>query len=116
MSNRQLGLELFNQAVAKKREGKFIEAIKLQQQSIAACLDDPELPQNYYSMGKTFYLAGDYYSCLACYEVYNGLCVLKNPPIIEDYKKTLAGDSFAKQMLLGSFYNLGKQRLSLRMW
>ena len=106
MSNPQKSLELFNQAVAMKRAGRFAESIRLQKQSILEYPEDPELPNNYYSMGKTYYLMGEYDLSIACYKVYNGLCVMMSPAILADYRKALSRDSAALQRLSMSFRNL----------
>ncbi len=105
-SNPTLSLSLFKQAVEKKREGNFAEAIHLQKQSIAAYPDDPDIMQNYYALGKTFYLAKNYGASVECYKVYNGMCVLKNNQILRDYQLMRLGDERAKLNLILSFRNL----------
>lgn len=106
MSNPKLSLDLFNQAVAAKRQGHYDEAIRLQKQSIAAYPEDPDLMQNFYSMGKTYYLAGDYASSYTCYQIYDGLCIIRNPPILEDFISLCKGDKNAMQRFVLSFRNL----------
>ena len=102
----ELAVKLFNEAVKLKRAGKFKESIDLLKASIKADPYSPDILQNYYSMGKTYYLLGYYFKALDCYKVYNGLCCIKNPPIISDYKYAKNGSKAAKSRLLSAFDSL----------
>lgn len=106
MSDPELSLTLFNKAVEMKRAGRFEEAVRLQVESIKAYPDDPEIMEAYYSLGKIYYLAGNFRKSRQCYIVYLRLCEIKNPPILHDYRSMQNGDSYAKERLMGSFYNI----------
>ena len=106
MSNPEFSLQLFNRAVEAKRQGRYSKAIRLQKESIAAYPEDPDLMQNFYSMGKTYYLLENYSLSIACYKIYNGLCIVRNPDIIRDYIRLNKGDREALQRYAMAFRNL----------
>jgi len=106
MSDPDLSVRLFQKAVQMKRAGNFALSINLQKQSIKAYPEDPELPNNFYSMGKTYYLLQDYKHSLVAYNIYDGLCVMKNPMILQDYVVASKGDQFALQRLTAAYRNL----------
>lgn len=108
MSNKELSLQLFNQGLEAKRQGRFAESVRLQQESIRAYPEDPDLPQNFYSMGKTLYLAGKYNSAVVCYAVYNTLTVFRNPALLAAWKKARQGDRAAENALYKEFYIVAK--------
>ena len=101
----ELSLKYFNEAKQLRYQGNFSAAISLQKQSILLYQSDPELPVNFYSLGKTYYLNGDYNLSLQSYEIYNNLCVIKNPMILDDYSMFTRSNS-AKERFLASFANL----------
>ena len=101
----ELSLRYFNEAKQLRYQGNFTAAIALQKQSILVYQKDPELPTNFYSLGKTYYLNGDYDLSLKSYEVYNNLCVIRAPMILEDYSMFTRSNS-AKERFLSSFANL----------
>ena len=101
----ELSLRYFNEAKQMRYKGNFSAAIALQKQSILVYQNDPELPINFYSLGKTYYLNGDYNLSLQSYEVYNNFCVIKNPMILDDYSMITRSNS-AKERFLVSFTNL----------
>lgn len=108
MTNQQLSIKLFNESIAMRHDGNYIEAINLQKQSIETYPDDPDIAENYYSLGKTYYLAGDYKKAVDCYKVYNGLCVIKTPVIVRDYNAYLTGDIAATHRFMSSYANLAR--------
>lgn len=101
----ELSLRYFNEAKQLRYQGNFTAAIALQKQSILVYQDDPDLPTNFYSLGKTYYLNGDYNRSLKSYEVYNNLCVIKNPMILDDFM-AFTNSNVAKERFLASFTNL----------
>lgn len=101
----ELSLRYFNEAKQLRYQGNFTTAIALQKQSILVYQDDPDLPTNFYSLGKTYYLNGDYNWSLKSYEVYNNLCVIKNPIILDDFI-AFTNSNVAKERFLASFTNL----------
>ena len=106
MSNPQLSLDLFNQAMAMKRAGKFLEAIELQKKSIQAYPEDPDLAENFYAMGKLYYLAHKYNHSIIAYKVFHNMCVLTNIEYLDDYKRFTQGDAGMGEELYRDFYNL----------
>ena len=107
-SKGQQSAELFKKAVAMKRQGNFSEAIRLQKESIRIYPEDPELPNNYYSMAKTFYLMGDYDSAISSYMIYTGMCMMANSAILNDFQKSQHGDNYAAQRFVASFSNVAR--------
>ena len=101
----ELSLRYFNEAKQLRYQGNFTAAIALQKQSILVYQNDPDLPTNFYSLGKTYYLNGDYNWSLKSYEVYNNLCVIKNPMILDDFI-AFTNSNVAKERFLASFTNL----------
>lgn len=101
----ELSLRYFNEAKQLRYQGNFSAAIELQKQSILVYQSDPDLPTNFYSLGKTYYLYGDYNLSLKSYEVYNNLCVIRTPMILDDYSM-ITSSNFAKERFLASFTNL----------
>lgn len=81
----ELSLQYFNEAKRLRHLGDFKRSIEMLKMSILVYQADPDLPTNFYSMGKTYYLDNNFRSSLKCYEIYNNLCALRNPAIIEDY-------------------------------
>lgn len=93
----QRSIELFNRALDAKRSGNISEAVRLQKASIREYPEDPEIYQNYYALGKLFYLLKDTNKAMAAYRVYVGFVVLTNPMVIDDYK------AVGRQLPVGSF-------------
>lgn len=118
MSNPQLSLKLFNEAVEMKRQGKYLQSIELQKQSMRAYPDDPNVMSNFYAIGKVYYLAGNYDMSIVSYRVYANLCAIKNPAILQDYScisnytNNLAKKLFTPEEILDQMqnYNIVKQR------
>lgn len=101
----ELSLRYFNEAKQLRYQGNFRAAIELQKQSILVYQNDPDLPMNFYSLGKTYYLNGEYKLSLKSYEVYNNFCVIKNPMILDDYSMIMRSNT-SKERFLASFANL----------
>ncbi len=108
MTKAEQSTQLFNQAVEMKRQGRFAEAIRLQQESIRVYPEDPELPNNYYSMGKIFYLMNEFDACYSCYLAYTGMCVEFQPKILTDFQDVLRGDRNATERFVASFSNIAR--------
>ena len=106
MSNPQLSRALFDQAIAKKKDGKFLEAIALQKKSILAYPEDPDLAENFYAMGKLYYLANEYARSIIAYKIFHNMCVLNNIEYLDDYKSFTQGDKRMGEELYKDFYNL----------
>lgn len=104
----QKSLNYFNAAVDQKRAGRYSEAINLQVQSIQCYLFDPEIPSNFYSMAKTYYLMNRNKDSLNCYRIYLQLCILKSPDIAKDLYALNNGAADAAMRLNMSFWNLFK--------
>lgn len=104
----QDSLNYFNAAVDQKRAGRYSEAIDLQVQSIQCYLFDPEIPNNFYSMAKTYYLMNRNKDSLNCYRIYLQLCILKSPDIAKDLYALNNGAPDAAMRLNMSFWNLFK--------
>lgn len=82
----ELSMQYFNEGKKARHQGDFKRAIEMFKNSILVYQADPDMPTNFYSLGKTYYLDNNTKMSLSCYEVYNNLCTLMNPPILEDYK------------------------------
>ena len=108
MTKVEQSTQLFNQAVEMKRQGRFAEAIHLQQESIRVYPEDPELPNNYYSMGKTFYLMNNYTASLSCYLVYTGMCAEFQPAVLRDFQGVLNNDRYAIERFAPAFSNIAR--------
>lgn len=83
----ELSLQYFNEAKRFRHQGNFKGAIQMLKNSILVYQNDPDLPMNFYSLGKTYYLAVEFTMSLKCYEIYCNICAIRQPEIISDYKK-----------------------------
>ena len=83
----ELSMQYFNEGKKARHQGDFKRAIEMFKNSILVYQADPDMPTNFYSLGKTYYLDNNTKMSLACYEVYNNLCTLINPPILNDYRR-----------------------------
>lgn len=108
MQSPQESLNYFNAAVDYKRAGRYSEAIDFQIQSIQCYLFDPEIPSNFYSMAKTYYLMNKNDDSLNCYHIYLQLCIIKSPDIAKDLYAINNGATDAAMRLNMSFWNLFK--------
>ena len=106
MSNRDISLQLFNQAIEMKRKKCFDDALRLYVESVRIYPDDPNWMEVFDAMGKVFYLKENAFAAVKCYTIYNRLCALKTPLILQDYQAMLRHDSEAKGRLVEAFYNL----------
>lgn len=106
MSDPDRSLQLFNLASDMKRNGSFDEALKLYVESVRVYPDAPNWMEAFNAMGKVFYLKMNFAAAVKCYTVYNRLCVLKTPLILQDYQAMLRNDNEAKKRLLEAFYDL----------
>lgn len=106
MTNEEESLKLFNDAVHLKRQGHFDDSLRMYVKSIQAYPDNPKGMETFYAMGKVFYLKGNATTAVKCYTVYNRLCALKTPLILQDYQNMLRNDKIAEQNIVKVFCNL----------
>lgn len=81
----ELSLQYFNEAKRLRHQGNFKRSIEMLKNSILVYQKDPDLPMNFYSLGKTYYLDSNFNLSLKCYEIYSNICALRTPEIISDY-------------------------------
>lgn len=99
---KELSDNLFSKAIEEKRKGNFNEAIRLQQKSIYAHPNIMGTTQNFYALGKIFYLWGKYEYAVGAYFVCVNLSIINNPAMLDDYKSAKIEDPSA-QIRLASF-------------
>lgn len=102
-----LSLQYSTEAHQLQNQGDFSKAIDLQIQSILIYKSNPDLAFNFYRLGNTYYLYGDYKLSLMSYEVFNNLVVIKNPNILKDYKMY----GIYKMYSMTTRLNVDKERL-----
>lgn len=102
MTQQEARIDFFNRATAEKRKGNFKEAIRLQQQSIKAYPEAKDIAQNFYALGKIFYLMGNYQDATIAYTVCIRLSIINNPAMLDDYK-AMSPDNPEPQTRLVSF-------------
>ena len=83
----------------KKKEGKYKEAIQLQQVLIRTNLNFLDLAQNFYSLGKMLYLLGEYKYAASIFKICIRLLIINNPAMLDDYKAMKRGDQTMRTRL-----------------